>query len=431
MNYIYGTKYDTGSSETILGSSSDDAIDTLGGNDVIIGGSGIDTLLIPDTANNYTIGTINGVTHLTGSKSATKQYQNTTNVLVGVEYIRFSDGTIGVSTKTSGNDFTLATPVLTDTTLTSTSSSTDSNQYYISTVSSAGDWAISGKGVWSFSGSDVLDLNSDFGTSKNDAIANAGRGIDYILIFDNAKNYTISVSGNTGTITALNTAATAYKQKVFHTSDIEYVQFLDGPVALSPITNTDQIYIAKEIDESITGGPGLDSVYFRHNANYYTITGGSSDARAASGFYGVHNLSNIERLIFSDKTIAFDISGTAGQIYRLYKAAFGRTPDDTGLSYWIKAADNGLSLYSAASFFQTSTEFQTKYGLNPSFDQFISAMYTNVLSRSPDQAGKDYWLSQLNSGAVDRASLLTYFSESVENQANVIGSISSGIPFTG
>ena len=36
---------------------------------------------------------------------------------------------------------------------------------------------------------------------------------------------------------------------------------------------------------------------------------------------------NVERLDFSDAHLAFDVDGNAGQIYRLYKAAFARTPD--------------------------------------------------------------------------------------------------------
>jgi hypothetical protein len=45
----------------------------------------------------------------------------------------------------------------------------------------------------------------------------------------------------------------------------------------------------------------------------------------------VDQLSGVERIAFSDATIALDIAGTAGQVYRIYQAAFSRTPDKPGL----------------------------------------------------------------------------------------------------
>ena len=36
------------------------------------------------------------------------------------------------------------------------------------------------------------------------------------------------------------------------------------------------------------------------------------------------------------KPLALDINGTAGQVYRLYQAAFDRKPDLVGLGYWIE-----------------------------------------------------------------------------------------------
>jgi serralysin len=52
-----------------------------------------------------------------------------------------------------------------------------------------------------------------------------------------------------------------------------------------------------------------------------------------------------------------------------------------------------------------------------------------VLHRTPDAGGLQFWVDSLNTG-MSRAEVLIGFSESAENQANVIGSIQNGIFFT-
>jgi len=137
---------------------------------------------------------------------------------------------------------------------------------------------------------------------------------------------------------------------------------------------------------------------------------------------------NIERYKFEDITIATDINGNAGKAYRLYEAAFDRKPDASGLGFWIKALDGGVSLQSVAQGFVGSKEFKGLYGEQISQAEFVGAVYNNVLGRAPDQAGADFWITALNNGA-SRAQVLMGFSESPENQAGVIGAIQNGIQY--
>jgi len=137
---------------------------------------------------------------------------------------------------------------------------------------------------------------------------------------------------------------------------------------------------------------------------------------------------NIERFRFNDAWVAADVAGNAGKAYRLYEAAFDRKPDASGLGFWIKALDSGASLQSVAQGFVGSKEFKGLYGEQISQAEFVSAVYTNVLGRAPDQAGADFWVTALNNGA-SRAQVLMGFSESPENQAGVIGAIQNGIQY--
>ena len=74
-----------------------------------------------------------------------------------------------------------------------------------------------------------------------------------------------------------------------------------------------------------------------------------------------------------------------------------------------------------------SPEFQARYGaLNNT--QFVAQLYANVLDRAPDSGGLAYHVGHLNAG-MTRADVLVGFSESPENQANVIGQIEHGMLF--
>lgn len=141
-------------------------------------------------------------------------------------------------------------------------------------------------------------------------------------------------------------------------------------------------------------------------------------------------LIGIERVELSDGTLALDVNGNAGQAYRLYQAAFARDPDIEGLIFWIDNIDkNSVDLIGAAEFFVTSEEFQSRYGApeTQSNSDFVEQLYLNVLGRVSDLAGFNFWTDVLDNAQLSRGAVLAEFSESVENQANLIGTIENGI----
>lgn len=113
------------------------------------------------------------------------------------------------------------------------------------------------------------------------------------------------------------------------------------------------------------------------------------------------------------------IESNYGKAFRLYRAAFGRTPDAAGHQYWIKALDDGYTLSQIANWFLVSPEFHALYGDSPTNEEFATSLYTNVLRRTPDAAGIAWWLERLNEG-VPRADVLVGFSESDENKAGAL-----------
>ncbi len=183
-------------------------------------------------------------------------------------------------------------------------------------------------------------------------------------------------------------------------------------------------------NDILNGGAGTDTAIFSNNRSDCTITKTATGYAVSSGSEGTDTLSNIERLSFADMGVALDIDGTAGKAYRLYQAAFDRTPDTSGLGYWIAQMDNGLSLEAVAAGFIGSDEFRGLYGANSTTGEFITKLYNNALHRVPEQYGYDWWVGAVNSGAMTRESALAGFSESQENQLQVAGAIADGINYT-
>jgi hypothetical protein len=181
---------------------------------------------------------------------------------------------------------------------------------------------------------------------------------------------------------------------------------------------------------AIDGQGGLDvAVYAAPRSNFQIlkqVMGYSVQDMAGSG---TDTLVNVERVQFSDKWLALDVDGEAGQVYRIYQAAFDRTPDAGGFAYWLDAMDKGMSLDQVADLFMQSKEAADLYtAADPSDAYFVTQLYHHVLHREPDAAGLAWWMEDVHK--LTRAQVLETFSESPENQAQVIGTIKNGIEYT-
>jgi hypothetical protein len=182
--------------------------------------------------------------------------------------------------------------------------------------------------------------------------------------------------------------------------------------------------------QNIDGGAGVDTLVYYSNSYGIMITKLGESTLVTNPSGEVDTLINVERIKFSDLTVALDISGTAGQAYRVYQAAFNRTPDLGGLGYWISGMDGGASLKSVAQGFVDSAEFKILYGASPTNAQIVTKFYENVLHRAPESGGYNYWLGILNSRQGTVADVLAAFSESPENQSGVISVIEKGMRYT-
>ena len=181
-------------------------------------------------------------------------------------------------------------------------------------------------------------------------------------------------------------------------------------------------------DNIIDAGGGRDTAVYAGNVGDFTVTHYDNgytvvDNKGGEGYDALHQ---VERLHFADANMALDIDGIGGQAYRIYQAAFNRTPDRAGLGFWIGVMDGGVSLDQVAAGFINSDEYRTVYASGLSNTALVSKYYDNVLHRPAEQAGIDFWVGVLDDHRASTAAVLAGISESAENVANLVGVIGNG-----
>ncbi len=161
----------------------------------------------------------------------------------------------------------------------------------------------------------------------------------------------------------------------------------------------------------------------------------------AHGLVAVHKpsgesdlLVGVEQVVFDDGKLIFDIeSDCVGLVYRLYQATFDRVPDLGGLIFWTEVADRlkeEWSLQEVKDFlsdqFVASQEFEDRFGVNPSAEDYVDGMYLHVLGRNADAEGKAWWVGGMEQG-LGYDDILLAFSESDENVARTSDNLDNGI----
>jgi hypothetical protein len=188
----------------------------------------------------------------------------------------------------------------------------------------------------------------------------------------------------------------------------------------------------------LIGGTGQDTATYGGKFENYKISHDDAgwhvaDQRSGADSDGKDTLQGVELLRFADQAVALDVPTAAveSQAYRLYRAAFDRDPDFSGLGYWIDRLKHDATLFGVADGFVNSKEFKDLYGSAPSNADIVLRLYHNILHREPDPSGYAYWLGILDNKQAPLNFVLAFFSESEENVktvAEVVGS--SGIAYT-
>lgn len=170
-------------------------------------------------------------------------------------------------------------------------------------------------------------------------------------------------------------------------------------------------------NDVLNGGPGIDTAIFSGPQFAYTLVLEPGQTRLVDrrpDVNGTDTLINIEFLDFTvdEQDGPFNLQQFGGvaslsaqdfeSFIELYIAYFNRAPDAVGLNFWGTAFANGTTLETMASLFVDQTETRATYPDGTSNTEFATSVYTNVLGRTPDQGGIDFWVGLLDGGGVSR-----------------------------
>jgi uncharacterized repeat protein (TIGR02059 family) len=173
------------------------------------------------------------------------------------------------------------------------------------------------------------------------------------------------------------------------------------------------------------GGRDSDIVTYEGNMDRYVITRehGKTIVTSLDDPDKVDTLINVELIRFNNQDYQVENSNELSLIATLYQQVLGRQGEIDGFQYWAEDAAAGASLGSIAMGFLRSVEKASAEGRD--FESFsaedqIESLYNNFLGRASEDAGKDYWLDELNSGIAieDIASGFVYSIELAGIQMN-------------
>ncbi len=195
------------------------------------------------------------------------------------------------------------------------------------------------------------------------------------------------------------------------------------------------VFEGGEGNDFIYGGEGVDIVLRSLSDFEVNFLGEQNFQLKSSGYEGIDNLFNVERIYIGNldspsRIIGLDINQgeSSGSVFRLYNAAFNREPDGFEVGYHVNDIENNeFQLLDIARNFLLSPEFSKTYGVNQSDENYVKTLYENVLNRTPEDFELRYYTDQFESFSTERAKTLLNFSESPENITLIFPQIEFGI----
>ena len=122
-------------------------------------------------------------------------------------------------------------------------------------------------------------------------------------------------------------------------------------------------------------------------------------------------------------------------VSEVYIGYYNRSPDPTGMSFWLNSMANGATLTQVANAFANSSESIAVYPFlsNPNLanaGSFVTEVYSNLLNRAPDGAGLQFWSQELQSGAVTPGGFILAIEQSVNQQTGTADAMTLGDKLT-
>jgi hypothetical protein len=171
-------------------------------------------------------------------------------------------------------------------------------------------------------------------------------------------------------------------------------------------------------NDDIDGLSGIDTVVYNDAYAQYMVSLNDPVVMVSDslGNTGIDTLTRMERLEFSDQSLALDIDGNAGKVARILGAVFGKDAIAnifyTGIG--LQLLDDGMSYEELMQL-----ALDTKLGTGFSDADEVRLFYQNLAGSQPSQADLDYWTGIIDSGQYTQASLGVLVAEQELNATNI------------
>jgi hypothetical protein len=189
-----------------------------------------------------------------------------------------------------------------------------------------------------------------------------------------------------------------------------------------------------DITVDVTGTSGIDTYTMGGASTEYTITKTAGKIELDSTLVSnmEFNLADHERVVFTDKAIAYDATGRAGDVYALLAAALG-TADVTNAykGIGIDLADKGWTNKQLAEALLNTSVYKTDAG-GVSNETFIKHVYKNVFGTDATLTQVTDYTAWMTNSNLSQADVLVAASElaAFETTIGLTGLATTGIEYT-
>ena len=184
----------------------------------------------------------------------------------------------------------------------------------------------------------------------------------------------------------------------------------------------------------VTGTTGIDTYTMGGASTEFTTTKTAAKVTLASTLVSnmEFNLADHERVVFTDKAIAYDAAGRAGDVYALLSAALG-TADVTNAykGIGIHLADTGWTNKELATALLATDAYKTDAG-GVSNETFIKHVYKNVFGTDATLTQVTDYTAWMTTNNYSQADVLVTASElaAFETTIGLVGLATTGIEYT-
>ena len=189
-----------------------------------------------------------------------------------------------------------------------------------------------------------------------------------------------------------------------------------------------------DVTVDVTGTTGVDTYTMGGASTEYTITKTAGNVELDSTLVNniEFNLADHERVVFTDKAIAYDTAGRAGDVYALLAAALGTadvTKAYTGIG--ISLADAGWTNKELATALLATDTYKTDAG-GVSNETFIKHVYKNVFGTDATLTQVTDYTAWMQNSNLSQADVLVAASElaAFETSIGLVGLATTGIEYT-